>query len=141
MSEYIFIYFIFHLSRDLISILAVGLFKFWRQICSSTPSFRRFEISNEFWNIFLKNGSTPASFSFIFDLFKQTILFSQQINVKNAHPVYGAEIQTPWPLEHESSPITTRPGLPPNFEIVLFFKWAILGLFLCLFSSFQHYWQ
>ena len=29
------------------------------------------------------NGQTPASFSFIFGLFKQTIQFLQQINVKN----------------------------------------------------------
>ena len=45
-------------------------------------------------SIFLKMGQTPASFSFIFDLFKQTIQFLQQINVKNVHPVYGAGIQT-----------------------------------------------
>ena len=25
----------------------------------------------------------------------------------------------PWPLEHESSPITTRPGLPPQVQIYL----------------------
>ena len=56
-------------------------------------------------------GPTPASFSFIFGLFKQTIQFLQQINVKkcHVHPVYGAGIRT-----HDlSSPITTRPGLPP----------------------------
>ena len=35
-----------------------------------------------------------ASFYFIFGLFKQTIQFSQQINVKNIHPEYGAGIQT-----------------------------------------------
>ena len=29
------------------------------------------------------NGPTPASFSFVFGLFKQTIQFLQQINVKN----------------------------------------------------------
>ena len=34
-------------------------------------------------NVFLKNGPTPASFSFIFSLFQQTIQFLQQINVKN----------------------------------------------------------
>ena len=44
-------------------------------------------------SIFLKMGQTPASFSFIFDLFKQTIQFLQQINVKNVHPVYGAGIR------------------------------------------------
>ena len=42
------------------------------------------------------NESTPASFSFIFGLLKQTIQFLQQINVKkgHVHPVYGAGIQT-----------------------------------------------
>ena len=45
--------------------------------------------------ILFKNGPTPASFSFIFGLFKQISLqFLQQINVKNVHPVYGARIQT-----------------------------------------------
>ena len=43
---------------------------------------------------FFKNGPTPASFSFIFGLFKQTLQFLQQINVKNVHPVYGAGIWT-----------------------------------------------
>ena len=42
------------------------------------------------------NGPTPASVSFIFSLFKQTIQFLQQINVKkcHVHPVYGVGIQT-----------------------------------------------
>ena len=67
-------------------------------------------------NVDLKNGPTTASFSFIFSLFKQTIQFLQQINLKkcsNVHPVYGAGIQT-FDLSVELSPITTRPGLPPN---------------------------
>ena len=44
----------------------------------------------------LKNGPTSASFSFIFGLFKQTIQFLQQINVKkcHVHPVSSAGIQT-----------------------------------------------
>ena len=45
--------------------------------------------------IFLKkNGPTPASFSLILGLFKQTLQFLQQIYVKNVHPVYGAGIRT-----------------------------------------------
>ena len=44
-------------------------------------------------NYFL-NRPTPASFSFIFGLPKQTLQFLQQINVKNVHPVYGAGIRT-----------------------------------------------
>ena len=48
-----------------------------------------------FFHKFFKNGPTPASFSFIFGLFKQTLLqFLQQINVKNVHPVSGAGIRT-----------------------------------------------
>ena len=44
-------------------------------------------------NVFLI-GPTPASFSCIFGLFKQTTQFLQQMNVKNVHPVYGAGIRT-----------------------------------------------
>ena len=42
---------------------------------------------------FFKMGQ-PRPFSFIFDLFKQTIQFLQQINGKNVHPVCRAGIQT-----------------------------------------------
>ena len=46
----------------------------------------------------LKNGPTPASFSFIFGLFKQTIQYLQQINVKNVmsiqYPAPGFEPTT-----------------------------------------------
>ena len=37
-------------------------------------------------------GQTPASFSFIFGLLKQTMEFLQQVNVKKCqvHPVNGA---------------------------------------------------
>ena len=36
----------------------------------------------------------PASLSFIFGLFEQTLQFLQQYNVKNAHPASGAGIRT-----------------------------------------------
>ena len=45
---------------------------------------------NYFKFLFFKNGPTPASFSFIFGLFKQTLQFLQY--VENVHPVYGAGI-------------------------------------------------
>ena len=57
----------------------------------------------------------PGLFSIYFRLFKQTLQFLQQYIVKNVHPVYGAGIQTPQPLEHESPPITTRLGLVNSF--------------------------
>ena len=53
----------------------------------------RHHVGRHLWDPF-RNGPTPASFSFIFGLFKQTILFLQQINVKNVYPVYSAGIQT-----------------------------------------------
>ena len=47
--------------------------------------------------------------------FQKINTFLQQINVKNVSP---SSIQrrdsNPLPLEHESSPITTRPGLLPS---------------------------
>ena len=60
---------------------------------------------------FIKNWQTPASFSFIFSLFKQTMKFLQQINVKKCPSSIQHLDLNPWPLERETSPITTRPGL------------------------------
>ena len=62
------------------------------------------------------NWPTPASFSFIFGLFKQPIQFLQQINVKNVQVSiqYMAPGFEPKPYEHDLSPTTTRSGLPPN---------------------------
>ena len=61
-----------------------------------------------------KIGPTPASFLFIFGLFKQTIQFLQQINVKKCPSSIRRWDSNPRPLERESTPITTRPGLPPT---------------------------
>ena len=59
---------------------------------------------------------SPATFSFIFGLFKQTnITILQQINIKNVHLVAGAEIQTD-DFHNVSPPITTRPGRPTFFN-------------------------
>ena len=66
---------------------------------------------------FKKNWPTHASFSFIFSLFKQknTIFTTNQCEKMSKCP---SSIQcwdsNPWPFQHESSPITTRPGLPPK---------------------------
>ena len=43
-------------------------------------------------SLLLLKGPIPETFSFILGLFKQTILFLQQINVKNVHQVYSAGI-------------------------------------------------
>ena len=64
--------------------------------------------------IVFKNGPTPASFSLIFGLFKQTSLqFLQQIYVKKCPSSIWCRDSNPRPLERESLPITTRLGLPP----------------------------
>ena len=42
---------------------------------------------------------------------KKTLQFLQQINVPNVHPVYALGFK-PQLLDHDSLPITTRPGLP-----------------------------
>ena len=44
--------------------------------------------------IFLKKWANPGLFFIYFRLFKHTLQFLQQINVKNVHPVYGAGIRT-----------------------------------------------
>ena len=58
---------------------------------------------------------TPASFPFIFGIFKQTIQFLKQINVTKCPFSIEQWNSNPQLFVYESSPITTRPGLPPNF--------------------------
>ena len=67
---------------------------------------------------FYKNGPTPASFLFIFALFKQTIQFftTNQCEKMSCPSSIRRKDSNPWPLERESPPITTRPGLPPKFN-------------------------
>ena len=64
-------------------------------------------------NVFFKYVPTPASFSFIFVLFKQILQFLQQMYVKKCPSRIRYWDSNPLPLERESLPITTRPGLPP----------------------------
>ena len=66
----------------------------------------------------------PGLFSVIFCLFKQTIQFLQQINVKKCPSIIWHRESNPRPFKNELSPITTRSGLPP---ILLMFEkdWKI----------------
>ena len=71
-------------------------------------------------SLLLKNEPTQAFFSFIFGLFKQINQFLQKKTIwKNVHPVYIAGIRTHNLSKHEPSPINTRPGLPPQEELVI----------------------
>ena len=64
-------------------------------------------------SFFLK-WANPASFLFIFGLFQTNInTILQQINVKKCPSSIRHRDSNPRPLERESPPITTRPGLPP----------------------------
>ena len=58
------------------------------------------------------NGPIRPLFRLFSVFFKQTIQFLQQINVKMSCPSsIWRQDSNPQPLEHETSPITTRPGL------------------------------
>ena len=56
---------------------------------------------------------SSASFPFILGLFKQIIQILQQINVKNCTSNIWFRDSDSWPLEHQSFPIISRPGLLP----------------------------
>ena len=63
---------------------------------------------------FFKNGPSPASFLFIFDLFQTNINTSlQYINVNKCPSSIRHWDSNPQPSECESPPITTIPGLTP----------------------------
>ena len=62
--------------------------------------------------VFFKQIGHPRPLFVYFRLFKQTLQFLQQMNVRNIHPVYGAGNRThDLRNKHEYPPITTRPGL------------------------------
>ena len=65
------------------------------------------------WMVVLKLCHPRPLFVY-FRLFKQTIQFLQQINVKKCPSSIWCWDSNPRPSEHESPPITTRPGLPPK---------------------------
>ena len=61
--------------------------------------------------VFLKNGPTPASFSFIFGIFKQTKIFTiNQCEKMSCPSSIRRWDSNPGPLERESPPITTNQG-------------------------------
>ena len=76
--------------------------------------------------------------SFIFGLFKQTSLkLFQQIYVKKCPSSIRCWDSNLQPLEHESPPITTRPGLPPYGAV--FVAQLVEQLHLWFKSSHWHF--
>ena len=71
---------------------------------------------------FKKNGPTPASFIVDFRSFQTNIIkkFTTKISEKCPSSIRCRD-SNPWPPEHESPPITTRPGLPHNFSFTFLF--------------------
>ena len=63
----------------------------------------------------------PGLFFIYFRLFKETLQFLQQINEKQYPSSTRCWDLNPQPLDCESHPITTRPGLPPN-PLILYFR-------------------
>ena len=70
-------------------------------------------------NLFVFLKWTSLGFFYVyFRLFKQALQFLQQINVKQCPSSIRHWDSNPQPLEIESPPITTRPGLPPVKKFV-----------------------
>ena len=64
---------------------------------------------------FFKNGPTPASFIIYFRSFQSNIISIFTTNICEKCPSSTwCQDSNPWRLEHESPPITTRPGLATN---------------------------
>ena len=73
-----------------------------------------------------KKWDNPASFLFILVFSNKQYNFLQQINVKKCPSSIQCRDSNPWPFEHELSPKTTRPRLPPCHTIILQF-FMLLG--------------
>ena len=114
--------FISHLVFKLNSVNSLSIISCCLSVPIHSLSFRRI----------IKKWTIPGLFFVYFCLFKQTITFSQQINVKKCPSSIWPWDSNPQPLEHESPPITTRPGLPPVQRIIIS-SWIFL-----LFRSFRY---
>ena len=63
--------------------------------------------------------ANPGLFFIYFRLFKHALQFLQQINVNKCPSSIRCRDSNSQPLEHESPPITTRPGLPPYYPMLI----------------------
>ena len=68
-----------------------------------------------------KNGPTPASFRLFLVFSSKHYKFLQQIDVKKCPFSIRGRDSNPQPLERESLPISTTPGLPPFFFFFITF--------------------
>ena len=85
------------------------LWRFWSaNIVENDDIWKR-----RFGRIAFFNSPSPILFSFIFGLCKQTNYTILQKMTKCPYSIQCYDLN-PIPPEHESPPITTRPGLPPQ---------------------------
>ena len=66
---------------------------------------------------FFKKMGQPRPLFVYFRLFKQTLQFLQQINVKKCPSSIRRWDSNSQPCDYESPPLTTRPGLPPSSSL------------------------
>ena len=98
----------------------------WRLLCAtgtsstlcSTYFKRKWDEDGETSIRAIFSSAIPGLFFIYFRLFKQALQFLQQINVKQCPSSIRHWDSNPQPLEIESPPITTRPGLPPVKKFV-----------------------
>ena len=87
------------------------------KICHSRCNLHTIEFYApwQFVPLFLLKWANPGLFSFIFGLFKQTLkqFYNKSIWKMSIPSSIWCRDSNPRALDHESPPITTRPGLPP----------------------------
>ena len=80
-----------------------------------------------------KKWANPGLFFIYFRLFKRTLQFWQQINVKKCPSSIWRQDLDSQPSGYNSPPLTTRPGLPPIiFLFLLIVPWQGLTFFSAL---------
>ena len=75
------------------------------------------------WKLSFWNGPTLAYFC-LFSLFStnSTIFTTNQCQSMSCPSSVQCRNSNPWPLKHELSPVTTRPGLLPNQKLISILK-------------------
>ena len=85
--------------------------------------------------VFLKKWANPGLFSIYFRSFQKnnTIFTTNQCEKMSCPSSIWHRDSNPRPLEHESPPITTRPGLPPTAQLFVISLQTVSMLpYLCI---------
>ena len=113
-------------TKSKLQILSLTYCKLRSSSIGLTSSKNTFQIwRQKLWSSIFLNGPTPASFSFIFRLFKQAIQFFTTNWWKSS---IRCRDSNPWPLEHLP---TTKPGAPA--------LWLFFDMVKSVFSYFSQH--